>query len=345
MSLKELAHPQWLAGDGPEADVVISTRARLARGITGIPYPWRASERELAAIVDEVLQATDGLSERFGNTITYFIDDLDAEEKCYLLDAHIASFDQLNAGKYRAIILEPTAKMSIMINEEDHLRIQSLAAGLDCEECYETVDWTDSVLSESLDFGFSPKYGYLTASISNAGTGLRVSSLMHLAGLSMTGELKDQLIAAYDLGVSIRGLFGEGSRLIGDMFQVSNEVTLGINEQEIVQRVRSVTRYLLEEERRARKELDGPGLNRLLEKASVNLDRLKSKMAITAEEAIAFISPVRLAFELDMVEGATRQKFNELLVGIRVAAGQDCFANVDRATHIRRTLADVLVRD
>jgi protein arginine kinase len=189
-----------------------------------------------------------------------------------------------------------------MINEEDHLRLQAILSGLVCDEALEMVDWVDDVLAARLKFGYSRKYGYLTASLSNVGTGLRVSALMHLAGLRLTGGLDVQLRAAYDLGVSIRGLFGEGTQALGDLFQVSNEVTLGLDEREIAERVRSVAGYLLTKERLARKELLGRQRMRVLDNASRSLRTLQSAMSVKPREALALMSPLRLAIALGLVE-------------------------------------------
>ena len=203
--------PEWIGGQGPDADVVISTRARLARGLAEFPFPSRASREDLTMVVREVHEACGGLAERFPGLRLVSVDELSDEVKSFLLGARLASAEQINGGSGRAIVLTPRAGLSIMINEEDHLRLQTILSGLVCDQALEMVDWADDVLADGLNFGYSGRYGYLTASLSNVGTGLRVSALMHLAGLRLTGGLNVHLRAAYDLGVSIRGLFGEGT--------------------------------------------------------------------------------------------------------------------------------------
>ena len=168
---------------------------------------------------------------------------------------------------------------------------------------------------------YSTRYGYLTANVSNVGTGLRLSAMMHLAGLAGTNRLASQLRAAYDLGVSIRGAYGEGSRSVGDLYQVSNEVTLGISEREIVQRVSSVAKYLLGEERVARKELLSDQRNRLIEGADRSLGALKYVRSITPEKAIMLMSPLRLAAGLGLVNNCPVSLLNRLLSGMRVGGG------------------------
>ncbi|MCE5323936.1 ATP--guanido phosphotransferase [bacterium] len=333
--------PDWIKGDGPDADVVISTRARLARSLADYPFPSRASGEDLSMVISEVRGASSGLRERFPKLKLINIDKLGKQEKFFLLDSHMASVEQISGGHGRAIILEPSAALSIMINEEDHIRLQSVASGLACEKAWELVDWADDILAEGLNYGHSGKYGYLTASLSNVGTGLRISTMMHLAGLALKHKVNTQLRAAYDLGVSIRGLFGEGTRWLGDMFQVSNEVTLGISEKEIIERVRSVAQYLLAEERLARKELLNEQRSRLLDIARRSLDTLKSAMSVKPQDAVTHMSPIRLASALGLTINCTGSLMNELLVGMQAGAGDDGGVSIERAAFLRKKLADV----
>jgi protein arginine kinase len=330
--------PEWIEGIGPDADVVISTRARLARNLAAFPFPERASREDLTMVVREVRAACASLSVRFPRLKSVSVDKLEPEERSYLLDAHIASADHLRAGEDRVLILDPSAVLSVLINEEDHIRLQAVMSGLVPEEAWELVDWADDVLAERLNYGFSKRYGYLTADVSNVGTGLRVSVMMHLAGLGMKGTLKRQLRAAYDLGVSVRGLFGEGSRFVGDLFQVSNEVTLGFSEIELVRKVRSVAQYLLCEERSARKELVSEQRKRLIDAASEALRVLQSTMSLKAGEALKFLSSVRLAASEGLAADCPMTLLNKLLVGMR-AGDDNGRANIERATFIRHNLA------
>jgi len=212
-----------------------------------------------------------------------------------LVDAHIVSPEHLSGGPERMVVLEPSGRVAIMINEEDHLRIQVVLSGLAPEEAWRAVDDVDEELARSLQFAYSERYGYLTASITNLGTGLRISALMHLGGLAMLGKLKTTLKAAHELGVSVRGLFGEGTAGFGDFFQVSNEVTLGLEEQEIVGRVRGVARHLLEEEYRARELLAEEQSARLVATAANCIRAISRAQALSAQEALRLLSPIRVA--------------------------------------------------
>lgn len=331
--------PEWVTGSGPDAGIVISTRARLARSLAGYPFPRRASEEELAAVAREVRAASSELTARFPELRSLSMGRLDEDQRTYLLDIHIASVEHISGGEGRVVILEPNAVLSIMVNEEDHLRVQSLMSGLVPEEAWDLVDWADDVLAQRLEYGFSDRYGYLTSSVSNVGTGLRISAMMHLAGMAAASRLGGQLRAAYDLGVSIRGLFGEGTRSIGDLFQVSNEVTLGLSEREIVERVRSVAQYLLDQERVARRELLADQRRSLVENATRALHKLRHSRAITAYQAISMMSPLRLAAESGLVEDCPRGALNECLVGMRAGLGEDGRSGMERAEFLRRKLA------
>ena len=341
MTSNESAVPMWTKGDGPDADVVISTRARLARRLASYPFPSRASGEDLTMIAREVRAASMGLAKRFPRLRSVSIEKLSREERSFLLDAHVASVEQTRGGEGRMLIVDSAAPLSIMVNEEDHVRLQVVMSGLVCEEAWELVDWADDVLSEKLDYGCSERYGYLTASVSNVGTGLRVSAMMHLAGLALKQRLNAQLRAAYDLGVSVRGLFGEGTRSLGDLFQVSNEVTLGLSEREIVERVRSVAQYLLREERAAREELVGEERSRLVETATRSLGILQGARSVTPGQAITLMSPLRLAAALGLVGDCPSRLFNELMVGMQVGAGEDCSVGMERAALLRDKLTGI----
>lgn len=292
-------------------------------------------------VVREVRAASGGLAVRFPGLSVINMDKLDANQKALLLDARVVSFEQIENRPGAAVIVEPNAVLSIMVNEEDHVRIQVLRSGLVLEQAWELADWVDDVLAESLDYGFSKKYGYLTADVSNVGTGLRISAMMHLAGSALTNRLTSQLRAAFDLGVSIRGIYGEGSRSVGDLYQVSNEVTLGLSEKEIVQRVASVAQYLLGQERLARKELLDDQRSRLVETARKALAVLRGSRSITPEKAITLMSAIRLAAALNLISNCPISKLNEMLVGMRVGAADGIRAGMERADLLRAGLAEV----
>ncbi len=330
--------PEWILGEGPESDVVISTRARLARSLAAYPFPSRLSGEDSKMVVQEVKGASVGLTNRFPGLKMIDMDRMDAGRRDYLLDAHLISYEQTEDRPGTAVLLEPAGILSIMVNEEDHLRIQVIKSGLVAEEVWEMADWADDVLSADLRFGYSSEYGYLTADVSNVGTGLRISAMMHLVGLAWKNRIVSQLRAAYDLGVSVRGLFGEASLPVGDFYQVSNEITLGFSEREIVQRVDSVAQYLLREERIAREELVAEQRDRLVDQANKALEVLRHSRSISSEKAITLMSPVRLAASTGLIKDCSPRLLNELLVGMRVNVSDGIRAGIERAELLRNEL-------
>ncbi|MCX8053754.1 MAG: ATP--guanido phosphotransferase, partial [Armatimonadetes bacterium] len=180
MRSEQVNLPDWVAGLGPDADIVISTRARLARSLADFPFPARANSEDLKTVARLVRQACTLLTTRFPQLRSLRVERLSPAQKCFLLDARVASAEQVLGGEGRIVVTEPDGKLSLMVNEEDHVRLQVMLSGLACREVWELIDWADDVLSEKLDYGFSDRYGYLTASITNVGTGLRISAMMHL---------------------------------------------------------------------------------------------------------------------------------------------------------------------
>lgn len=331
--------PLWIGADGPNADIVLTTRARLARNLSGYPFPRVADSEERAAVAREVRKASLRLAERFPGIRTLNLLRLSAEQKSFLLDSHLASVEQVRGGAGRVVITEPSGSLSIMVNEEDHIRIQSLASGLAAEQTWQLADWADDVLSESLNYAFSGKFGYLTADFSNVGTGLRVSALMHLAGLRLTQKVAPVLRAAWDLGVSVRGPFGESSEAVGDLYQVSNETTLGVGEEEIVQKVRSVAEYLLGAERSARKELAEAEPNRILDVARKSLAAAQGARSLGAADALWHLSALRLGAATGILDGFSLEQANQALVALQAGKGDGLDARLARASVVRSRLA------
>ncbi|MGQ9456246.1 MAG: hypothetical protein ACUVRS_01070 [Armatimonadota bacterium] len=329
--------PEWVKGCGRDVDVVISTRARLARNLAAYPFPWRASKDELDSTAREVRNACTKLARKFPGLKTYSLEKLTLVQKSFLVDARLASTEQVCSGSGRVLLVEPSGVLSIMVNEEDHIRLQVIRSGLATREAWEVADWADDVLATELDFAFSPVFGYLTAHVSNVGTGLRISVLMHLAGLALMGELNRYLRAAYELAVSIRGCFGEASAPAGHLYQVSNEITCGIPETEIVERVTTVAEYLLVREREARKKLLETKCSQLTMDAEESLKHLSNSMSLGVADSLGWISKFRLGCALGLLPHCSLQVSNELLLAVQAMAG-DGVASIDRAKTMRSIL-------
>jgi protein arginine kinase len=341
--------PAWTGAEGPESDVAVSTRARLARNLSGVAFPGRAAPEDLENVAELARRASDRLRSRWPGLQTVDVAGVEEEDRAFLVDAHLASPQQVRPRRGGLVILEPGGRIAIMVNEEDHLRIQAILAGLQPVEAWRLVDEIDDELGRGLTFAYSKRLGYLTANLSNLGTGLRISVMMHLGGLAMVGQLASTLRAATELGISVRGLFGEGSEALGDFFQVSNEVTLGIPERELAERVRGVALHLLGEERRARQEIMSDRRAGLERAARQSLARLRRAETVSAGEALALLSPIRLAGAAGAINGCSAKDLNELMVAMRVMCLQDgsvydlAHADRRRAALVRRRLRAIKI--
>jgi protein arginine kinase len=339
--------PAWTRADGPESDIVISTRARLARNVAGVPFPGRAAREDLENVAGLARRSTKELAQKWPKIEALDVAGIDETTRSFLVDAHLVSPWQITPRAGGAILLEPSGTVAIMVNEEDHFRIQAILPGLQPDPAWRMVDELDDQLAKGIRFAYSDRLGYLTASISNLGTGLRLSAMMHLAGLASVGRLRATLRAAIELGVSVRGFFGEGSQGLGDLFQVSNEITLGAPERELVERVRGVAEHVLREERRAREELSADGRAKILRTARATLRKIRAAETISARDALAMLSPIRLVSAVSKIDGLSAQVLNELMVDMKVMHSSDpaqqssVMADRRRAVHLRRRLRGI----
>lgn len=313
--------PAWASADGPANDVVLSTRARLARNIEGIVFPTHAKEADLKRAADLVLDAvygTDGASDRIGRLMVIHPSRLSEFERLALVDAHVASRRHVDGGKYRPVVLNETGTLSLMVNEEDHLRIQCILPGLQPMAALQMAREFDSLLAGKIRYARTDNYGYLMSSLANIGTGFRLSVMIHLAGLSFLGEAVPTLTAAAELKISIRGLFGEGTKAFGSIFQVSNETALGFSEKEIASRVRAAVEHLVSRENEARRRIASDRKEELAEAVEEVRSRVLDASILSGRDAMAHISVLRLAEGLGLQRGISARAFNELLVSMRI---------------------------
>jgi protein arginine kinase len=246
--------PSWVKSEGEASDVAISSRIRLARNIKGLPFPSYANETQSNSINDEISRA---LKEKppLEPLAMLKIEELSPNDRLILVEKHLCSPQFIERPQYRMLLVNQEQSISIMVNEEDHLRIQAITPGFSLEGALTLANQVDDYLEENLDLCFDENYGYLTACPTNAGTGLRASVMLHLPGLAMVDQVKKVLTALTHIGISIRGLYGEGTESIGDLYQVSNSVTLGRTETDLSSNLKSVCRQVIERERTVRESL------------------------------------------------------------------------------------------
>ena len=309
---------KWYEKAGSCGDVVVSTRVRLARNLKQYPFPARASASQREAVErqvkDALLSGNSILSKEFRFVP---LENTTQEEAVSLVERHIVSPEFIADRRGKAVLISADESISIMVNEEDHLRIQVLREGFSLKEAAETADRIDTLLSENLDFAFDPELGYLTQCPTNLGTGLRASVMLHLPGLTESGAMPRIASNLSKLGLTIRGTYGEGSKSIGALYQLSNQITLGLSENEAIENLRSITVQLMEEERKARAQMSEEiaWQDKIDRAAGV----LKSARVLSSSEFMELLSYIRLGLSTGVLQGVTTQELNALMVNAQPA--------------------------
>ncbi len=308
---------RWLEQAGPESDVVISSRVRLARNIANFAFPHQAKDEELTEVINQV-DTLINRDNKFDLNLIY-LESLSDIEQEMLVERHLISPEHSFAEENSLVALSEGETISLMVNEEDHFRLQILLPGLQLAESWDLADQVDNYLESEFDLAFNEEYGYLTACPTNVGTGLRASVMVHLPALRILNRVSSLMSAISKLGLAVRGLYGEGTDTVGNLYQISNQVTLGRSEAEIIENLTEVTHQIIEQERNAREIL--------LEERKVELkDRiyraygiLKNAYSISIEEALDLISNVKLGLELDIIEDIDPTLLMQLMIIIRPA--------------------------
>jgi protein arginine kinase len=318
MTLDELIqrHGSWLEsgiGGGP----VISSRVRLARNIQDYSFPGWASEEEKVQIWRELNAIfKDEVADDF---LDWSMDAISALDKEILFERHLISQELAVKEDGCGVFVSPDECLSIMVNEEDHLRIQSLQPGLKLRDAWQAADKLDDLLERALPYAFSPKLGYLTSCPSNVGTGLRASVMLHLPGLVLMEEMEPVINGISKIGLAVRGMWGEGTEAAGNMFQISNQITLGRREDEIIDHLDQIVLELIDHEGNARA--------RLLDKRSVTIEDhvarafgiLSNARLMSSGEALNLLSTLRLGIDLGLITQVSRRQIDMLLIAIQPA--------------------------
>lgn len=309
---------QWMSGGGEERDVVLSSRVRLARNLCRLPFPNRADLAQLAAVKEKMQSVLPALEKRLGGAFRSLdLGLLTTLERSVLVEKHLASHNLIADPENRALVVGGDGRISVMVNEEDHLRLQCMTAGLDLAGALETAQAVDDVIEENLDFAFDEKIGYLTSCPTNLGTGLRASAMVHLPGLVFTQQINRIMHASTQLGLAVRGFYGEGSEVVGNMFQISNQLTLGYTEREIVDNLTNAVQEIVSHERAARKALYAQSSAALADRVWRSYGVLKYARSVSGREALSLLSEVRMGVDLGIIKGVPAEIFNGLLVSSR----------------------------
>ncbi len=304
---------KWLLAEGPHSDIVISSRIRLARNIKGINFLTRATRLEQERVLNLVREA---LEERGFLKDGRFLErqELTPLKLEFLLERHLISFDFIISRLHRGLYLNRDETLSTLINEEDHLRLQALASGLNLFTAYEQIEGLDDALGQSLSYAYERDLGFLTACPTNVGTGMRASFFIHLPGLVFTKEIEKLLRSLLEMGLIARGIYGEGTETKGNLFQISNQITLGLSETEILEKVTKIGEEVLSYEKRARETLMKRLRQTIEDKIFRSYAILKNARLLTSEEAINILLMVRLGINLGMIKDITLSQINTLLI-------------------------------
>lgn len=306
----------WLDASGPKGHIVLSTRIRLARNIHGFAFSQRAGDEDRLAVLERVQHAV--AATPIAGGVTFRMDQLERVDRQVLHERHLVS-KELAAldGESRprvgaALVLQgPTG---VMVNEEDHLRIQGMWSGFALEEAYAQLEAIDAELGRRLPFAFHPEFGYLTSCPTNAGTGLRASVLIHLPGLVLTKEIRKVLEGLTQVGLTFRGLYGEGSDVVGNFFQLSNQTTLGKSEDELLDHLGKIVRQVIEYEEQSRDVLLRTAAGTVEDKVWRAYGLLKYARSLSFEETMNLLSGVRLGAGLNLIPGLSVYTLNKLLI-------------------------------
>jgi len=310
----------WMAGDGPHADIILSTRIRLARNLERYPFRETITGPQQELVTEDIVGAYEtGVGEE-GNARQFLrLADLDETDLTLLLERHLVSREMLKFKETSALLVGEEGRLALLINEEDHVRIQALMPGFQLESTWDLARRTDTLLRNRLHFAFHHHFGFLTSCPTNTGTGLRASVLIHLPGLVLTREIHKVLQGLSQIGLTFRGLYGEGSDVIGNYFQISNQTTLGKSEEELVQHLAQITGQVIEYEENARQVLARDALDEIEDKVWRAYGLLRCARSMSFDEMMNLLSAVRLGASMKLLPEIRVQRLNQLLLWTQVA--------------------------
>jgi protein arginine kinase len=309
---------KWYIDAGPDSDIVVSSRVRLARNFEEYPFPQRSSTEDQQKIIDETCHALFTGNPELERRLTLILfKELQPIQRQVLVEKHLVSKELAESSLETGALISDDEQISIMINEEDHLRIQCLTAGMQLDKAFALCNSIDDTIAEKIDYAFHDKIGYLTSCPTNVGTAIRVSIMLHLPALTMTGYIRAFLDSCGKLGLAVRGLYGENTEAYGNMYQLSNQVTLGKSEKDIVDSIKSIGYQIIEQERLLRQELLKKNARKFEDRIMRSYGILKFSRILTSEEALKRLSDIRLGINLGIIKDMTEMDVNEMILNIQ----------------------------
>jgi len=320
MNLSDLLNhtSEWLKGSGANSDIVISSRVRLARNIDKMPFPHWAGKKQAETVIEKARALKENV-DFLKNTSFFAMSELDSVDKQFLVERHLMSHELSQKPNSKALIVENNEVLSVMVNEEDHLRIQVMQSGFNLKGAWDIVNGLDDAISREVQYAFSREWGYLTACPTNAGTGMRGAVMLHLPALVMLNQINRVLAAIAKLSFTTRGFYGEGTQAAGNFFQISNQVSMGQSEEDLVGNIDGLIRQIIEQEAQAREALLAREKAMLEDRVHRSFGILRNAHIISSKETIELLSMLRLGCELGMIEDLNRSVINELFILIQPA--------------------------
>ncbi len=340
----------WLDASGENSDIVISTRVRLARNLEGYAFAGRARDGERLRVLAQVRHAM-GEIPQLRQGVLLRVDELRHDDRLLLHERHLVSRELAGLDPQRPVrsgaAVYLTRGTSVMVNEEDHLRLQSIHSGLHIADAFAAIETLDTEMGERVPYAFHREFGFLTACPTNVGTGLRASVLIHLPGLVLTKEIAKVLAGLQQVGLTYRGLYGEGSEVVGNFFQISNQTTLGRSEGELLDYLTRVVTHVIEREEEARRVLLRDAGYIIEDKLWRAYGTLRYARSLTFDEVMSYLSSVRLAVGLKLITDLSVYTLNKLLIfsqsaHLAHAEGRELTASeadLARARYVRGILA------
>jgi len=315
MLLNEMARrpAPWLNGSGPDSGIVLSSRIRLARNISEFPFPPAATTDVREKIIDFMQTAFSRVARMKAGGF-FRSADIDSMDQMFLAERHLISPQFMQDGTGRGLFIDENEKVSIMLNEEDHIRLQVLSSGMSLYDCWEFANSLDSEIGDVLEYDFDDEFGFLTACPTNVGTGLRASILIHLPGLALTREIDNVISRISKVGLMVRGFYGEGTDVLGNLFQISNQTTLGRTEEEIIDSLSKVSKQIIEYERGAEETLMKDAPEQIEDKVWRSYGILTNARVLTSNEVMNLLSALRLGLSLELIDRVDYKVLNELLI-------------------------------
>lgn len=299
--------------EGPHNKIVLSSRVRLARNLKGLAFPGWAKKVERVKTLEIIRPAVESLNQ-MSDSFSESMDNLTVTDKNILVERHLISREHAAKSAGSGLVLNREESLCVMINEEDHLRMQALRPGLQLKQAWSALDQVDTKLEKKLDYAFSPELGYLTACPTNLGTGIRVSAMLHLPGLVLAEQINQIIQAVNKLGLAVRGLYGEGTEALGNVFQVSNQMTLGEAESDIVERLNKVLSQIIEHEENARATLLEKKPKSVYNHIGRAYGILANAHSISSKETMNLLSLMRMGVDLGMFPDLERWQVDELFI-------------------------------